>query len=67
MQLDLSCISAPPATNGDLFACFAECLFKSSSISYLLCRSVSRDRLYVGMPYVWSKDRTVLSLHLHFP
>ena len=24
MQLDPSCVSAPPATNVDLFACFAE-------------------------------------------
>ena len=34
-QLDRSCISAPPTTNVDLFACFAERFFKSSSISYL--------------------------------
>ena len=28
MQLDHSCVSAPPATNVDLFACFAErCLY----------------------------------------
>ena len=27
-QLDPSCVSAPPATNVDLFACFAERLFK---------------------------------------
>ena len=32
-QLDPSCVSALLATNVDLFACFAECLFKSSSIS----------------------------------
>ena len=38
MQLDPSCVSVPPATNVDLYACFAERLFKSSSISYLPCR-----------------------------
>ena len=27
-QLDPSCVSAPPATNVDYFACFAERLFK---------------------------------------
>ena len=27
-QLDPSCVSAPPVTNVDLFACFAERLFK---------------------------------------
>ena len=31
-QLDPNCVSAPPATNVDLFECFAERLFKSSSI-----------------------------------
>ena len=49
MQLDPSCVSAPPATDVDLFACFAERLFKSSSISYLPCRRVASDSLYVGM------------------
>ena len=29
-QLDPSCVSAPLATNVDLFGCFAERLFKSS-------------------------------------
>ena len=29
-QLDPSCVSAPPATNVDLFACFAERLFKNN-------------------------------------
>ena len=29
-QLDPSCVSAPLATNVDLFVCFAERLFKSS-------------------------------------
>ena len=57
-QLDPSCVSAPPATNVDLFACFAERLFKSSSINYLPCRRVGSDSLYVGMPYAWSIDRT---------
>ena len=33
-QLDPSCVSAPLATNVDLFACFAEHLFKSS-FSYI--------------------------------
>ena len=33
-QLDPSYVSVPPATNVDLFACFAERLFKSSSISF---------------------------------
>ena len=33
-QVDPSCVSAPLAINVDLFACFAERLFKSSSISY---------------------------------
>ena len=33
-QLDSSCVSAPPATNVDLFTCFAERLFKSSSIIF---------------------------------
>ena len=33
-QLDPSCVTAPPASNVDLFACFAERLFKLSSISY---------------------------------
>ena len=56
---DRSCVSAPPATNVDLFACFAERLFKSSSISYLPCRRVASESLYVvGMPYAWSIDRT---------
>ena len=54
-QLDPSCVSA---TNVDLFACFAERLFKSSSISYLPCRRVANDSLYVGMLFVWSIDRT---------
>ena len=31
-QLDPSYVSAPPRTNVDLFACFAERLLKSSSI-----------------------------------
>ena len=57
-QLDPSCISAPPATNVDLFALFAESLFKSSSINYLPCRRVASDSLYVGMPYARSIDRT---------
>ena len=57
-QLDPSCVSAPPATEVDLFACFAERLFKSSSISYLTCWRVASDSLYMGMPYVWSIDRT---------
>ena len=58
IQLDSGCVSAPPATNVDLFACFAERLFKSSSISYLLSRRVASDSLYVGMTYAWSLDRT---------
>ena len=33
-QLDPSCLSVPLATNMNLFVCFAECLFKSSSISH---------------------------------
>ena len=33
-QLDPSCISAPLVTNVDLFVCFPERLFKSSSISH---------------------------------
>ena len=53
-HLDPSCLSAPPATNVDLFACFAVRLFESSSISYL--PRVASDSLYVGMP--WSIDRT---------
>ena len=57
-QLDPSCVSAPPATNVDLFERFAERLFKSYSISYLPCRRVAGDSLYVGMPYAWSIDRT---------
>ena len=57
-QLDPCCVSAPPATNVDLFACFAERLCKSSSISYLPCRRVASDSLCVGMPYAWSIDRT---------
>ena len=52
-QLDPSCVSAPLATKVDLFACFAERLFKSSSISYWQCMCVTRDRLYVGKPFVW--------------
>ena len=32
--------------------------FKSSSISYLPCRRVASDSLYVGMPNAWSIDRT---------
>ena len=35
MQLHPSCVSAPPATNVDFFACFAESVFKSSRIYYL--------------------------------
>ena len=50
-QLDPSCVSAHPATNVDLFVCFAERLIKSSSISYLLCRRVASDSVYVDMPY----------------
>ena len=57
-QLDPSCVSAPPATNVDLFACFAEHLFKSSSISYLPCTRVASDSMNVGMTYVWSIDIT---------
>jgi len=57
-QLDPSFVSAPQATNVDLFAYFAERLFISSSISYSPCRRVPSDSLYVGMPYVWSVDRT---------
>ena len=57
-QLDPSCVSAPPATNVDLFACFSERLFKLSSISYLPCRRVASYTLYVGMPYALSIDRT---------
>ena len=57
-QLDPSCVSVPLAINVDLFVCFTERLFKSSSISYLSCRRVASDSLYVGMPYVWSIDRT---------
>ena len=59
-QLYPSCVSAPPATKVDLFACFAGRLFKSSSIiiSYLPCRRVDSDSLYAGMPYAWSIDRT---------
>ena len=56
-QLDPSCVSAPPATNVDLFACFTERLFKSSSISYLPCRRVASDSLYVGMPYAWTRGQ----------
>ena len=44
-QLDPSCVSAPLAINMDLFACFAECLFKSSWISYWLCMRVASDCL----------------------
>ena len=33
-QLDPSCVSAPLATNVDLFVCVPERLFKSSSISH---------------------------------
>ena len=51
-QLDPSCVSALPATNVDLFACFAERLLKSSSISYyragalpaIVCMWASRMR-----------------------
>ena len=46
-QLDISCVSAPPATNVDLFACFAERLFKSSQSSYLPCSRVVSDSLHV--------------------
>ena len=53
-QLDPGFVSAPPATNVYLLACFAERLFKSSSISYLPCRRAASDSLYVGLPYVWS-------------
>ena len=35
-QLDPSCVSAPPATNVDLFACFAERLF-----NYSVCEEVA--------------------------
>ena len=42
-QLDLSCVSAPPATNVDLFACFAERLFKSSSIR--ICRAGAKPAI----------------------
>ena len=51
-QLDPSCVSAPPATNVDLFPCFAERLFKLFLISYLPWRRVASDSLYMGMPYV---------------
>ena len=44
-QLDPSCVSAPLATNVDLFACFVERLFKSSSISYWPCKRVASDSL----------------------
>ena len=61
-QLDPSCVSAPPATNVDLFACFAERLLKLSSISYLPWRRVASDSLYVGMPYAWSIDSTACGM-----
>ena len=57
-QLDPSSVSAPPATNVDLFACFAERLFKLFPISYLPWRRVASDSLYGGMPYVWLINRT---------
>ena len=57
-QLDPSCVSASIVTNVNLFACFVECLFKSFSISYWLWRRVASDSLHMGMPYVWSIDRT---------
>ena len=41
-QLASSCVSAYLATNVDLFACFAERLFKSSSISYILMTNQPR-------------------------
>ena len=46
----LSVSAMTPAINVDLCACFAERLFKSPSISYLPCRRVASDSLYVGMP-----------------
>ena len=45
-QLDPSCISALTATNVDVFACFAERLFKSSSVSYLPSRRVASDSMW---------------------
>ena len=33
MQLYLSCVSAPPATNVDLFACFAERLLNHPQLA----------------------------------
>ena len=44
-QLDLSCVSAPPATNVDLFACFAE-RFAQLAIYH----AVAKPAMYVGMP-----------------
>ena len=46
-QLAPSCVSAPLATNVDLFAYFVERFLKSSSISYWLCRRVASGSLYV--------------------
>ena len=50
-QLGPNCVSASTATNVDLFACFAKRLFKSSSVSYIPCRRVASDNLYVDISY----------------
>ena len=71
-QLDPNCVSASLTSNVD-FLCFAECLFKSSSISHWPCRRIAIDSLYVGwavcvvnrpngIAYVWSIDRTAKTM-----
>ena len=47
-QLDLSCVSAPPATNVDFCACFAKRLFKSSSISFFFVQARSEREFVCG-------------------
>ena len=62
-QLDPSCVSVPPAINVDLFACFAERWFKSSSISYLSCRRVASDNLYLYVNRQNSQSNAILALN----
>ena len=68
-QLGLSCVAAPLATNVNLFACFAECLFKSS-FSYVAsdslygwaCRVYGQYTVQHVVCDVWSIDRTAKTM-----
>ena len=56
-----NCVLVARGANTQLYmhyTCFAERLFKSSSISYLLCKRVASDSLNVGMPQATCGQQT---------